>query len=374
MKNQSSLKNHHLIPSFTFSSPISHLLSLFSFLPSLIFSFLLLSHSLEAQKPGSVPGPWHQESGDRNWALVIHGGAGGPAKGTMSGEKEEGYLKKLDEALTLGSGILSKGGSSMDAVEAVIRFMENCPLFNAGKGAVLDSDGKAELDASIMDGKTGLAGAVGGVTTIKNPISAARRVMMKTPHVMLVGSGAERFAQEQGLEIVDPSYFITPERWDQWKQGNTKHQPRQGPGKSGQGEEKKHGTVGAVALDQQGNLAAATSTGGMGNKMVGRIGDSPIIGAGTFASNKTCAVSATGHGEFFIRNVVAYDLSALMEYRGMTLEKAAGYLIMEKLKEQKADGGLIALDRNGNIAMPFNTNAMFRGFVKSDGTRMVAIY
>jgi beta-aspartyl-peptidase (threonine type) len=292
----------------------------------------------------------------------------------MSGEKEEAYLKKLNEALTLGSAILSKGGSSMDAVEAVIRFMEDCPLFNAGKGAVLDSDGKAELDASIMDGKTGLAGAVGGVTTIKNPVSAARLVMMKTPHVMLIGSGAERFAKEQGLEIVDPSYFITPERLDQWKKDKIKDHSQLGPRTSDRKEEQKHGTVGAVALDQQGNLAAATSTGGMGNKMAGRIGDSPIIGAGTYASNKTCAVSATGHGEFFIRNVVAYDLSALMEYRGMTLENAAGYLILEKLKEQKANGGLIALDRMGNIAMPFNTNAMFRGFVKSDGTRMVAIY
>lgn len=341
---------------------------------SLIILLLFCCGSLHAQEQDSLADSSIRQSLDKQWVLVIHGGAGGPAKGTMSGEKEEGYLRKLGEGLRIGSGILSKGGTSLDAVEAVVRFMEDCPLFNAGKGAVLDIDGKAELDAAIMDGKTGLAGAVGGVTTIKNPVTAARFVMTKTPHVMLVGPGAEKFANEQGLEIVDPSYFITPERMEQWKKGKTGGLSPTVPEKSGQEEEKKHGTVGAVALDKMGNLAAATSTGGMGNKMEGRIGDSPIIGAGTYASNKTCAVSATGHGEFFILNVVAYDLSALLEYRGMTLQKAATYLIMEKLKEQKASGGLIAVDKDGNIAMPFNTNAMFRGFIKSDGTTMIAIY
>jgi L-asparaginase / beta-aspartyl-peptidase len=311
------------------------------------------------------------------WALVIHGGAGGPARGTMAPDKEKAYLDKLNEALQLGSGILSAGGSSLDAVEAVVRFMEDCPLFNAGKGAVLNENGKAELDASIMDGLTGMAGAVAGVTTIKNPVTAARRVMEKTSHVMLIGAGAEKFARAQKLEIVDPSYFITPERLEAWKKNKAAQlsKPTQ-PGKpsGAQPAKDKPGTVGAVALDCRGSLAAATSTGGMMGKMTGRVGDSPIIGAGTYANNNTCAVSATGHGEYFIRNVVAYDVSALMEYQGMSLEEAGNLVIMEKLKNQKASGGLIAIDKEGNVAMPFNTNAMFRGFVKSSGEKMVAIY
>lgn len=307
----------------------------------------------------------------RQWTIVIHGGAGGPVKGTMTESKEKEYLDKLNEALKLGSKILAGGGSSLDAVETVVKFMEDCPLFNAGIGAVLDEYGNAELDAAIMDGSTGMAGAVAGVTTIKNPIAAARLVMEKTTHVMLVAKGAEDFAKNMGLTLVDPSYFITPERleaWKKWKSKtpvDTKEKPA---------EKKKHGTVGAVAVDQKGNLAAATSTGGMTGKMAGRVGDSPIIGAGTYANNRTCAVSATGQGEYFIRNVVAYDLSALMEYRGMTIENAAMMLIMEKLVNQKASGGLIAVDKDGNIAMPFNTNAMFRGFAKSTGENEVMIY
>jgi L-asparaginase / beta-aspartyl-peptidase len=306
------------------------------------------------------------------WALVIHAGAGGPAKGTMPAAEEQAYMKKLDEALKLGSGILSQGGSSLDAVEAVVRFMEDCPLFNAGKGAVLNENGKAELDAAIMDGMTGLAGSVACVTTIKNPVTAARRVMEKTGHVMLVGGGAEKFARAQHLDMVDPSYFITPERLEAWKKSRPPAQPgKPAPQDPGKG---KHGTVGAVALDGKGNLAAATSTGGRMGKMAGRVGDSPIIGAGTYANNNTCAVSATGYGEYFMRSVVAYDISAMMEYRGMPLEEAGKTVIMEKLKNQKADGGLIAIDKDGNITMPFNTNAMFRGYVKSSGEQEVAIY
>jgi len=268
-------------------------------------------------------------------------------------------------------------------VETVVRFMEDCPLFNAGKGAVLDENGKAELDAAIMDGMTGMAGAVAGVTTIKNPVTAARRVMERTSHVMLIGSGAEKFARAQKLEMVDPSYFITPERLEAWKKSkvvqpvktNQLTKPMQ-PVKPATAApvKDKTGTVGAVALDGKGNLAAATSTGGMMGKMTGRVGDSPIIGAGTYANNKTCAVSATGHGEFFIRNVVAYDISAMMEYRGMPIEEAAKVVIMEKLRNQKADGGLIAVDKEGNVTMPFNTNAMFRGFIKSGGEKEIAIY
>ena len=299
-------------------------------------------------------------SNNNRWTLVIHGGAGGPAKGTMTEDKEKQYTDKFTEALKVGSSILEKGGSSLDAVEAVVRFMEDCPLFNAGKGAVLTEEGIAELDASIMDGKSGMAGAVAGVTTIKNPIVAARAVMEKSKHLLLIDGGAEKFAKEQGLEIVDPAYFITPERKAAWEK--IKKQKEQS------------GTVGAVAVDMQGNLAAATSTGGMMYKMKGRVGDSPIIGAGTWAKNSTCAVSCTGHGEFFIRNVVAYDLSALMEYKGMKLIDAANYLINGKLKGQGAEGGLIAVDKEGNIAMPFNTNAMFRGFVNYEEKTAVEIY
>jgi len=292
------------------------------------------------------------------WVLVIHGGAGGPPKGTMPQDIEQRFSDKLKEAMEIGAGILGKGGQSLDAVEAVIRFMEDCPLFNAGKGAVLNEEGVAELDASIMDGKTGLAGAVAGVTTIKNPVSAARAVMDKSPYVMLIGAGAEQFARRIGLEIVDPSYFITDVQLEKWKKSR----------------EEKHGTVGAVALDMHGDLAAATSTGGMMNKMQGRIGDSPVIGAGTYADNATCAVSCTGHGEFFIRNVVAYDVSALMKYKKMSLQDAAGFIILEKLKSMNASGGLIAVDKEGNITMPFNTNLMFRGFMTSEGKTEVQVY
>jgi beta-aspartyl-peptidase (threonine type) len=338
-----------------------------------VFLFLILSFwtyaSLFAQSETVSMIPAEANSG--KWAIVIHGGAGGPAKGTMTAAVEQEYLDKLNEALKLGSGILASGGSSLDAVESVIKFMEDCPLFNAGKGAVLNENGKAELDASIMDGRTGMAGAVAGVTTVKNPVTAARLVMEKTKHVMLSGKGADDFAKKMGLKPVEPTYFITPARleaWKKWKSA-TPSGVKEAPF-----EKEKHGTVGAVALDQKGNLAAATSTGGMMGKMTGRIGDSPIIGAGTYANNNTCAVSATGQGEYFMRNVVAYDLSALMEYRGMPIEEAGKIIIMEKIANQNAAGGLIAIDKEGNIAMPFNTNAMYRGFEKSTGEKEVAIY
>ena len=311
---------------------------------------------------GSVSFIYAQEkvTGNSKWTLVIHGGAGGPVKGNMPADKEKRYFEKLSEALKAGAVILERGGTSLDAVEAAVRFMEDCPLFNAGMGAVLTEEGIAELDASIMDGKTGKAGAVSSVTNIKNPVSAARTVMEKSKYVMLTGDGAEKFAKENGLAIVDPSYFITEERKEIWQKIKDK---------SGQ-----TGTVGAVALDQQGNLAAATSTGGMMFKMKGRVGDSPIIGASTYANNETCAVSCTGHGEFFIRNVVAYDLSALMQYKEMSLIDASDSLINGKLKSLNAEGGLISVDKKGNIAMPFNTNAMFRGYINSEGASQVSIY
>lgn len=301
------------------------------------------------------------------YALVIHGGAGNITPYNLPADKAAQFELKLTEVLTFGDSILKAGGTSLDAVEACVRMMEDCPLFNAGKGAVFNAQGKNELDAAIMDGKTGLAGAVAGVTTIRNPISAARAVMQKSDHVMLSGTGAEIFAAEQGLEIVSPVYFFTQSRWDAYLKAKANTD-------SISALDKKHGTVGCVALDNYGNLAAATSTGGMTMKKYGRIGDTPVIGAGTYADNNTCAVSATGHGEFFIRNVVAYDISALMKYKNLPLAEAANEVVMVKLKTQGGTGGVIAVDKNGNIAMPFNTSGMFRGYVKAGGEKMVGIF
>jgi len=310
--------------------------------------------------------------GGKRWVLVVHGGAGGPPKGSMKPELEKQYTDSLFKALQIGSGVLSSGGSSLDAVEAVIRFMEDCPLFNAGKGAVLTRDGTAELDASIMDGKTGKAGAVAGVTIVKNPITAARAVMDKTPHVLFIGQGADAFAKEAGLQIVDPSYFITPERLEAWKKAKQKTQPGQ-PSPSSADTIKK-GTVGCVALDSYGNLAAGTSTGGMMMKPGGRVGDSPIIGAGTWADNSSCAVSCTGHGEYFIRDCAAYSVAVQMLYAGKPLKDAAHFVIFDVLKTKGGNGGLIAIDKDGNIAMPFSTNAMFRGSVSAGARPEVLIY
>ncbi len=334
---------------------------------SIIFSliFILPGTFLFSQNVSLIP---HPSSHIRNWVLVIHGGAGGTAGQKMAEDVQLEYTTKMTEVLKAGAAVLSGGGTSMDAVETCIRMMEDSPLFNAGKGAVFTEEGKNEMDASIMDGRTLKAGAVAGVTTIKNPISAARAVMEKSKHVMLIGEGAEKFAKDQGLEIVDPSYFFTKKRWDEFQkvhQQEIDHKPDSAKG---------HGTVGAVALDSHGDLAAGTSTGGMTNKMKGRMGDSPVIGAGTYANNNTCAVSCTGHGEYFIRNVVAYDVSARMEYKGQNLQEAAGDVINKKLKSQGAEGGLIAVDRNGNIAMPFNTAMMFRGSISRDGKISVEIY
>lgn len=328
------------------------------FIISTALGVLMVCHSLmgQVEKPNVEQRPLR-------WGLVIHGGAGGGPKGSLTLPQEGMYLQKLKEALDTGATILAKGGSSLDAVTAVVVFMEDCPLFNAGKGAVLNEQGYAELDASIMDGATLAAGAVGGVRSIRNPILAARAVMERTNHVFLAGAGADAFAKRIGLTLVDSCYFIVPSRLEYWKRSKKKEV-----------EPIKHGTVGAVALDVNGNLAAATSTGGMSNKMVGRLGDTPVIGAGTYADNGSCAVSCTGHGEFFIRNLVAYDLSALMKYQGMTVSEAANFIIGDKLKAQNADGGLISIDNEGNIAMPFNTHAMFRGYQNSEGVQMTAIY
>lgn len=297
------------------------------------------------------------------YVLVIHGGAGTITSDRYLPAKQTDYEKALFEALSAGEEILSKGGTSLDAVVVAIQVMEACPLFNSGKGAVFNAEGKNELDASIMDGKSGKAGAVAGVMTIKSPVEAARRVMDSSEHVMLAGRGAEEFARQQGLEIVDPSYFYTEESWQEYLKVKARME-----------NDGRKGTVGAVALDKSGNLAAATSTGGMVYKKFGRIGDSPIIGAGTYANNKSCAVSCTGHGEYFIRNAVAYDVSARMLYLGESVAQATDYIINKKLKDQGATGGLIALDKDGNIAMPFNTPGMFRGFVSEGKTKQVLMF
>lgn len=358
----------------------------------------------------------------RQYVLVIHGGAGTILRNQMSPERERAYKAALDTALQKGEAILARGGTALDAVEASVRYLEDCPLFNAGRGAVFTHDGRNELDAAIMDGRTQGAGAVAGVTVIRNPITAARAVMEKSEHVMMAGPGAEQFARQQGLEIVDPSYFYTEERWrgllraraaDSIKQLKGVTDPLQNENRQltmlhSQLEEaraaleqaegsradslqllvrqlsqkilkatfhdEKFGTVGAVALDRQGNLAAATSTGGMTNKKYGRIGDAPIIGAGTYANNKTVAISCTGWGEYFIRLGMAKTVSDMMEFGKIGLNKAANEMINHRLPALGGDGGLIAVDKNGNIALPFCTEGMYRGFVKEGGTRTVAIY
>ena len=320
-------------------------------------------------------------SAQKKYVMVIHGGAGTILKSSMTPAKEAAYREVLTQALKTGYETLKAGKSSLDAVEATIHIMEDSPLFNAGKGAVFTHDGKNEMDAAIMDGKTQMAGAVAGVTTIRNPISAARAVMEKSEHVMMVGAGAELFAKQAGFTIVPPSYFYTKDRWDGLqraiKEDSVKAVLDHGSKKSMllgiQNKDNKFGTVGAVALDKAGNLAAGTSTGGMTNKKYGRVGDAPIIGAGTYAKNETAGISATGWGEFYIRNVVAHDISAMMEYKNMSLQDAAT-AAMQKVEKMGGDGGLIALDRAGNVAMPFNTAGMYRGTVTEDGQIEVLIY
>ncbi|WKN33206.1 isoaspartyl peptidase/L-asparaginase [Porifericola rhodea] len=314
-------------------------------------------------------------------AIAIHGGAGTIKRENMSPEREAEYRAKLEEALKAGHKILEEGGNSLDAVVAAIQIMEESPLFNAGKGAVFTNEGKNELDAAIMDGQSLQAGAVAGISTVKSPISAARAVMESSPHVMMIGKGAEQFAQEQGLEIVDPSYFYTDTRYEQLQRiKNTEKQQLDHDGDNRQGlldqkfPDRKFGTVGAVALDMDGNLAAATSTGGMTNKRYGRVGDVPIIGAGTYADNNSCAVSATGHGEYFIRSVVAYDIAALMKYKGLSLNDAASQVIKEKLVEMGGGGGVISIDAKGNIALPFNTAGMYRASIDTQGQMYIGIY
>lgn len=307
---------------------------------------------------------------DQNFAIAIHGGAGTILRENMSPEMEKAYTAKLEEAIRVGYEILKNGGSSLDAVEQTIHVLEDSPLFNAGKGAVFTHDGENEMDAAIMDGNTLGAGAIAGVKTVKNPISLARKVMEASPHVMLSGKGAEQFAKEQHIELVDPSYFYTENRMNSLKKAKEEE--------NDQGYDPtpdfKFGTVGCVALDQDGNLAAGTSTGGMTNKKWNRIGDAPIIGAGTYANNLTCAVSGTGWGEYFIRATVAHDISALMEYKGLSAQDAAEEVIFNKMAKLGGDGGVIVLDKDGNIALVFNTKGMYRASIDKSGKLSVAIY
>jgi beta-aspartyl-peptidase (threonine type) len=304
-------------------------------------------------------------------SLAIHGGAGTISKASMTPEKEKAYSGALQLALNAGYQLLEKGTTALDAVEATVKVLEDSPLFNAGKGAVFTHDGKHEMDASIMDGSNLEAGAVGAVAGVRNPISLARLIMEKSEHVFLMGQGAEAFAKLHGVAFEDDAYFYDELRFLQLqeakKTGITQldHSPLN---------EKKYGTVGAVACDANGNLAAATSTGGMTNKKFGRVGDSPIIGAGNYANNATCAVSCTGSGEFFIRGVVAYDVSCLMEYKGLSLEDACNEVVHNRLMKINGDGGLVAVDASGNIALPFNTSGMYRAARTSKGVEFVKIY
>jgi beta-aspartyl-peptidase (threonine type) len=305
-------------------------------------------------------------------AIVIHGGAGTILKENMTDSLEQAYLSILDQAVSKGYQMLENEKSSLDVVEEVVKILEDSPLFNAGKGAVFTNDGKHELDAAIMDGSNQKAGAVAGLTRIKNPISLARLVMEKSEHVMMIGQGAEIFAEAHGIEFVNQDYFYTKERFEGLKKAQEEDRIMLDHHKKSKDE--KFGTVGCVALDKNGTIAAATSTGGMTNKKFGRVGDVPIIGAGTYAKNKVCGVSATGWGEFFIRNVVAYDIAAQIMYQSKSLQEAAKHTIFEKVGKMGGDGGIIAIDDQGNIAMVFNTAGMYRASINNDKKKYIGIY
>ena len=331
-------------------------------------AFIFLAMTANAQKPKDKV------------VLVIHGGAGTILKENMSPEKEKAYRLALQEALQNGYKVIKNGGESEDAVIEAIKVMENSPLFNAGKGAVFTHEGKNEMDASIMKGKTMQAGAVAGVTTIKNPILAAKAVMNNSDHVMMAGKGAEEFAVKQGLEIVDPSYFRTEDRWNSLQKVLEKDKEKMELDHDAKTQayvpfnfvDEKFGTVGAVALDAKGNITAGTSTGGMTNKRYGRVGDSPIIGAGTYANNEV-GVSCTGWGEYFIKAIAAYDVAALMKYKQVSSQEA-GKEVIKKIGEMGGDGGMIVLDKNGQASFPFNTAGMYRGSITQSGKIFIEIY
>ena len=347
----------------------------------LIVLFLILPVTASAQKGTYLETKQLQSPQNPRLGFVIHGGAGVISRGSLTPEKEKAYRAKLEEALMGGYKALQDGKTSLDAVQIAINLLEDSPLFNAGKGAVFTADGKNELDAAIMDGKDLKAGAVAGLRHVKNPINLARAVMEKSSHVMMIGDGAEQFAKEQNIELVHEKYFFTQERWDalqkiikQEKEKTIPQNKKVSQVNLLEEPSNKFGTVGAVALDKNGNLAAGTSTGGMTYKKYGRVGDVPIIGAGTYANNDTCAVSATGWGEFFIRLGVARDISALMEYQAMPIQQAVDAVIQQKLQKAGGDGGVIAIDKFGNIGISFNSEGMYRGYVNSSGKPVVEIY
>ncbi len=304
---------------------------------------------------------------NNKFALAIHGGAGTILRSTMTSELQQQYEGGLSAALDAGLSVLKAGGSSLDAVQAAVISLEDFSMFNAGKGSVFNNTGKHEMDAAIMDGATLDAGAVSGISNVKNPVTLARTIMEKSEHVLLCGQGAEQFAKLNGLDFENDEYFYNELRYQQWQQALKDDRVQLDH------TEKKFGTVGAVALDIHGNLAAATSTGGMTNKKYGRMGDSPIIGAGTYANNNTCAISCTGHGELFMRSVVAYDISCLMEYRGLSLQEACDIVVHDKLVKIGGEGGLIAVDKHGNIELPFNSEGMYRGYATAN-EKKVMIY
>ena len=307
------------------------------------------------------------------YSIALHGGAGVIEPDMLTSEKETAYKTALQEALAIGKAILQAGGTSLEAVTKTVMSLEDCPLFNAGKGAVFNSQGKYEMDASIMNGMDKTAGAVAAVEGVKNPILLAKNIMEQSEHVYLSGDGALEFAKNINSELKDKEYFFDQFRYDQFlaaqKEGTV-----QLDHSKGQLDEKKFGTVGAVALDQDGNLAAATSTGGMTNKKFGRVGDTPIIGSGTYANNNTCAISATGHGEYFIRAVVAHDISCLMEYKGLSLKEACDEVVKNKLVKLEGEGGVIAVDGKGNIELCFNTSGMYRASTNHLDEELIAIY
>ena len=307
---------------------------------------------------------------DNNFALAIHGGAGTILRSRMTPSREAAYHAGLRRALAAGRAVLADGGSALDAVSAAVMALEDEPLFNAGRGAVYTSSGKQEMDAAIMDGRDRSAGAVAGICGPRNPILAARKVMEQSGHVLLIGESAVEFCRSQGLAFEDPSYFHTDQRWQALQETLAMRRS----GAEDQDESRRHGTVGAVARDRHGNLAAATSTGGMTAKRPGRVGDSPVIGAGTWADNETCAISATGHGEIFIRYAAAHEIAARMRHAGQTLEEASRAVVIDLLAPAGGSGGVIAVDHAGNIALPFNCSGMYRGIVRSDGALLTAIY
>lgn len=344
-----------------------------------IFAFIGCNNASEENPPEEVVSTEANDSVP-NFGIVIHGGAGTILKENMSDSLEQEYRAKLEEAVRAGYVVLERGGTSIEAIEQAINVMENSPLFNAGKGAVFTNAETNELDAAVMDGESLNAGAVAGVTTVKNPIDLAIAVMKNSEHVMMIGEGAETFAEEQGLELVDPKYFFTENRFrslqriKESEKTQLDHDDQKTAFLDPLIKDSKFGTVGAVALDKQGNLAAGTSTGGMTNKRWGRVGDVPVIGAGTYANNETAAISGTGWGEFFIRGVVAYDISALMEYKGLSLQEAAEEVIQKKNPELGGNGGIIAIDNQGNVAMEFNTAGMYRAKMNKNGELEIGIY